>query len=376
MPAAGFNNETAMLMDAIQSLQALHKKSRVQNYAFDNYASDGSGASSSTPNKFNGSSEHRRKIRELTIALEAQAIDETRHFALQSPMTRKEVKTPRVSPAPGTAGQIQGLSTTAKTFLNDVAAASLSSSITSHANPRLPPRHVANPVDEKMKYEEEECIKEICVEENKFPESTKSPEPAKSLSLNEQRKRMESLTRELDAQFNAAMQAQAFYKANPYAAPTPKHFNTTKDAKSPKNVEVAPAETLSTELDTTVASSSKRGLVSASTSGSEGGQNGIILLDNKEDFEDEHTHFKSPLSPNSFFVNSASHPKRTSKKPPHEPPKKLQHPKRSDEQIGSKNEATPKKTNTHSQQDAISRQPSGTIEMIVSDIRVDFFYHC
>lgn len=355
MPVDGSaNHEATKLMDAIHSLQALHEKSRLQNYALNNnHLSDSlSEASDTTPNTFNGASEHRRKIRELTIALEAQAMDETRHFALQSPMTDTQIKTPRVTPVPGTVSQIKGLPKTAKAFLNDAAAVRSSSSACTNANPKLSPR---NEIKQPCPIRENEQEGDKCVGEVFAEEKNSGAEEKKPLTLDEQRKRMESLTRELDAQLNAAIQAQAFHKTNPYAAQTSKNLsNGTKDVKHPKNVEVAAAETLSTELDTTVASSSKRDMVSTSTSGSEGGRNGIIVLDNKEDFEDEHTHFEAPLSPNSFFVKSTSPPKHTSNR-------KTYH---TNTQVHKY--TLSKKTDKASHHDAISSNPFFTIEMVVS----------
>jgi hypothetical protein len=352
-------SETAMLMDAIQSLQALHQKSRVQNYAFDNYASDSlSEASSATPNTFNGSSEHRRKIRELTIALEAQAMDETRRFAMHSPMTNGEIKTPRISPVPRSTGQLSRLT---KSYLKSAAAARLDNT----DNPKLHQRHSAETApmtdvhenEEAAETDEEEYIGEICMGSEKSPD------------LDAQRKQLESLTLALDAQWNAAMQTQAYYKANPKAARSA-HSKLAEVMESTKEADVCPAETLSTELDTTVASSSKRDMVSASTSGSEGGQNGIIVLDNKEDFEDGETSFEHPLSPNSFFVKYGVEESQHAKKKCFD--SKEVHPVEQPSKKKSENRKSKEATNDarldskKGQYDALVSKPSGTLEMLVS----------
>lgn len=264
----GSNNEKELLIDAIQSLQELHRRSRIQDYALKTYASGSlSEASSSTPNTYNGNDEHRRKIRELTIALEAQAMDETRRFAMTSPLTRKEIRTPRVSHAPGIPSEMSGQPRSVRTYLNEAAAAV-----------GRAPRDTPN-LDESSKY-----IGEI------------SLDGFKQIGVNEHVKKMESLGQELDVQLNATKEAQAYYKSN--SLKDPEYIeNEIKSAKSPT---VAPVKTFSTELETTVDGSSKQ-RVSASTS-SEGGKDGIIFLDTKQDFEEGDTPFEAPLSPNSFFV--------------------------------------------------------------------------
>jgi hypothetical protein len=369
-------NETAMLMDAIQSLQALHQKSRVQSFAFGNYASDSlSETSSSTPEIFNGANEHRQKIRELTIALEAQAMDETKRFAMASPATRGEIRSPRVSPVPKI-GRLVGMSKTAKDYLNDAAA---SWTARTAPAPKLPPRaepklresvkddnkanesilDTSNPVNESTPDRSElnesvEHIGEISVEE--------SPAVDESSHLDEQRKKMEILTRELDAQLNVAMQAQAYYKANPYAVHAQPSAGAVATVTSPKNAvnqdAVAPAETLSTELDTTVASSSKR--VSALTSAAS--SDGMICLN--EDFEPESTSFEAPLSPNSFFVvyGMKSTPKLKKKCVLNSPEKSSDSKRRERKKSGKKK----------AQHDEASK-PSGTFEMIVSVQAACFF---
>lgn len=345
-------SETSMLMDAIQSLQLLHQKSRVQNYAFDNYASESlSEVSSTTPNTFNGSSEHRRKIRELTIALESQAMDETRRFAMQSPMTNKDIKTPRISPVPGSAGQLSRL---AKSYLNTASLNKLHQQHTTETAPitDAPDNEEA---DESEEEEEGEYIGEICMEERKSPD------------LDEKMKRLESLTLALDAQWNAAMQTQAYYKANPQAA----RSTHSKVMKSSKNADISPTKTLSTELDTTVASSTKRDMVSASSSGSGCRQNDIILLDKKEDFEHEETEFEHPLSPNSFFVKygkESSHHAKTkcfdSRVKHTVAPSKMKSDKKQKKEAAVEKATHP--GNKKGLFDAITSKPTGTLEMFVS----------
>ena len=196
-------------------------------------------------------------------------MDETRRFAMASALTRKEIHTPRVSQVHGKWSEDNAAQPRCtETYLTEAA-----TSVGRAA------RDIPN-VDESSNY-----IQETTQEESKL------------LSINEQNINVETLGNELDKKLNAAQEAHAHFKTS-----------SLKD----KNSTVAPAETYSTELESTVGGSSKH-RVSASTS-SEGGKDGIIFLDTKQDFEEGGTPFEAPVSPNSFFVKYRTTSPHTNKK--------------------------------------------------------------
>ena len=281
MPVKGSissKNETAILLDAMESLKSLHQKSRPRTGVVD-ITSTSCNVDTNTSISSKSASEHRRKIRELTIALEAQAMDETKHFALVSPcfMTRA-IATPRVT-------------------------------IVSPNKPK----------ESELKAHPEEAIAPSTNLDQANTTETDN-QSRTSMDLEEQMKIIGNLTRELDAQLNAARQAQALYKKNPYAARVGTEQAVAErtdelvviepvsdviQVQPVEDVEKAPcmekdvtsAKTESTELETVDASAMKADEREAPNK-----ENELSVLVNKEDFESEHTDFEAALSPTSFFV--------------------------------------------------------------------------
>lgn len=311
-------------------------------------------------------------------------MDETRRFAIASPATTKEINTPRVGTERSSIVGSEGMGGW-KSFL--IGAAELTAQV---GNLRFPPRKPyteigerpcveidaytneaqieSHPSNSEVEQTAEDANKETNVETN-IDNSKDQVVIDENLDASDeeylgdiicrhgvdvQHQKMESLARELDAQLNAAKQAKAVYKSEMNAA------------KSPP---VAHIKTFSTEPETE-ASSAKR--VSSASSEGEGG---ISIVSQKQDFEDECTSFRAPLSPTSFFVkygmeneykNVRGYVRFSEKENKTRQIKLPALTPRTKSKAVLKNASILSEVVRNKHYDAIASKPSGTLDMIVS----------
>lgn len=268
------DNETAMLMDAIESLRVLRQKSRARSHCLEQFRPDDNhdvdtNTAEFKENKYDAM-EHRRKIRELTIAIEAQEMDEARRLALLSQKNTARLGT-----------------------------------------------------SERQSNKKHEFSGAAVIDSGSSAQ-TNAPSYSMELSArDEQKKRIGNLTRVFDSKLNVAKQGQALpRKTNqspaPLATQVEKLFcageliapfsrrEIEKESSQQKSIVssdlLLSVKTLSTELDTLDADSVQREKAFTSIQ-----DNGISFLVNKEDVENEDTTFGAPLSPNSLFLKYGIH---------------------------------------------------------------------
>ncbi|KAL3804494.1 hypothetical protein HJC23_002533 [Cyclotella cryptica] len=261
------HNEAAMLMDAIESLRILREKSRTKSNSSEEYhPRDNSDVEINIKDIKEGKCdalEHRRKIRELTIAIEEQ-------LAVVSSKDSAPVEIPEKQYAQK--HEFSGLTLTES---------------------------------------------QISAQINVLLQSTESE------IQDEHQRKIDNLTRDSDVKMNVAMQAHVLHRKTnqtsvPLSTQAEKMFYATGESIAPFSGRLAETEstqpksavsrdlvhvkTLSTELDTLDADSMQREQALPSSH-----RNVISSLDNKEDFESEATPFGAPLSPESFFVKYGIH---------------------------------------------------------------------
>jgi hypothetical protein len=260
-------------MDAIESLRVLRQKSRAKSHGLEEFRPDDNhdvdtNTAEFKENKYDAM-EHRRKIRELTIAIEAQETDEARRLALVSQRTPARIWT-----------------------------------------------------SEKQSKKHE--FSGAAVIDSGSSAQINAPLHSMALSVrDEQKKLIGNLSRDFDAKLNVAKQGQALpRKKNQSTALIPTQVEkifcagdliapfsrreSEKESSHRKSIVssdlLQSVKTLSTELDTLDADSMQREQAFTSSQ-----DNGISFLVNKEDFENEDTTFEAPLSPNSFFLKYGIH---------------------------------------------------------------------